>query len=183
LLETVVFGGVVAEALNGQAGQGNFEPRVAVIEQHRQDQQRRVERFVSRRQGIPYAQIRDRLRSCCSQHVGIFRHATALSEAVAQIRELREQFQDVACRTPPGPFQSEMLHVLHLECQLYLAEITAAGALARTESRGSHFRQDFPARNDAQWLKHTLARLEGDEIRFSYTDVDTSLYEPKERTY
>jgi succinate dehydrogenase / fumarate reductase, flavoprotein subunit len=183
LLDTVVFGRVVAEAINNQAGQGDFEPSVAVLEQHLQDQQRRVARFVDRRPGISHALIRDRLRNCCSRHVGIFRHAAALSEAVAQIRELRQQFKDVACRTPPGPFQSEMLHVLHLECQLYLAEITAAGALARTESRGSHFRQDFPSRNDAQWLKHTLARLEGDEIRFSYTDVDTSLYEPKERTY
>jgi len=76
-----------------------------------------------------------------------------------------------------------MLHVLELESQIAMGEITARGALARTESRGSHFRTDYPDRNDTDWLKHTVARLDGDEIRLSYGDVDTSHYEPKKRTY
>ncbi len=183
LLDTVIFGRLAAEAINAQQGQCNFEPSAAVLQQHLLEQQRQVERFVGRRPGTPYGQIRDRLRSVCSRHLGVFRSASALAEAVAQIRELRQQFRDVSCRTSWGPFEFEILHVLQLESQLYLAEITATGALARQESRGSHFRQDYPTRNDAAWLKHTLARLEGDEIRFSYTDVDTSRYVPKERTY
>jgi succinate dehydrogenase / fumarate reductase flavoprotein subunit len=115
--------------------------------------------------------------------VGFFRDAGPLAEAVAEIRALREEYRDVACRTPPGPYQGEIVNVLQLGCQLDLAEATAAGALARQESRGSHFRRDFPARDDGRWLKHTLARLDGDEIRLSYSDVDTSLYEPQERAY
>ena len=183
LLDTVIFGRLAAEAINAQQGQCDFEPSAAVLQQHLQEQQRQVERFVGRRQGTPCGLIRDRLRSVCSQHLGVFRSASALAEAAAQIRELRKQFRAVSCRTSWGPFEFEILHVLQLESQLYLAEITATGALARQESRGSHFRQDYPTRNDAAWLKHTLARLEGDEISFSYTDVDTSHYAPKERTY
>jgi len=73
--------------------------------------------------------------------------------------------------------------VLELEGLLCLGEITAAGALARKESRGSHSRTDHPERNDADWLKHTLARLDGEEVALSYAQVDVGLYEPKARTY
>ena len=51
------------------------------------------------------------------------------------------------------------------------------------KAAGSHFRTDYPARNDGQWLKHTLAQLDGDRLAVSYENVDVSLYEPKERTY
>jgi succinate dehydrogenase / fumarate reductase flavoprotein subunit len=183
LLETIVFGRLVAEAINATGDPGAGEPSAAALQQHLRDQQRRIEQLVSRREGVRHARIRDRLRACCSRQVGIFRDAGPLAEAVAEIRALREEYRDVACRTPPGPYQGEIVNVLQLGCQLDLAEATAAGALARQESRGSHFRRDFPARDDGRWLKHTLARLDGDEIRLSYSDVDTSLYEPQERTY
>ena len=87
------------------------------------------------------------------------------------------------CQTRQGPFNYEMLNVLELESLLYLGEITARGALARKESRGSHFRTDYTKRDDAGWLKHTIARVEDDEIVFSYADVDVGPYEPKERSY
>jgi len=115
--------------------------------------------------------------------MGVFRQEKDLAEAVSQVRQLRQQYREVACRSRLEPFNFEILHVLELESLLYLAEIIARGALARRESRGSHFRTDYPARNDADWLKHTLARLDGDEITLDYAKADTSLYEPKERTY
>jgi succinate dehydrogenase / fumarate reductase flavoprotein subunit len=183
LLDTIVFGRVVAEAINSQAGQRCFQPSAAALEQHLQRHQREVERLAGRSHGTCFAPLRDQLRKCCSQCIGAFRHESVLSAAVSQIRGLRAQYQDVVCRTPAGPFQFELLNVLQLKSQLHLAEITAAGALARQESRGSHFRNDYPARNDAQWLKHTVARLDGDEIRLSYSSVDTGLHEPKARTY
>jgi len=64
-----------------------------------------------------------------------------------------------------------------------LGEITAQGALARRESRGSHYRVDYPDRDDPHWLRHTIARLDGPEPRLSYSDVDTSLYKPEQRVY
>ena len=81
------------------------------------------------------------------------------------------------------PFNDEIVRALELESLLDLAAITAAGALARTESRGSHFRRDYPARDDAHWLLQTLAYLHEREIMFENSGLDTSLHEPTERTY
>ena len=118
-----------------------------------------------------------------STQVGVFRHESELSDAVHRIAALRDQYQKVRLVTPPQPYNYEILNVLELESQLYLSEVTARGALARTESRGAHFRTDYPARDDDRWLRHTMARLDAGRIHLSYAAVDTSLHVPAARTY
>ncbi len=183
LLETVVFGHLVAEAVNARKEDFAFEPRQTVLDEHLRKVTDTVDRLLSRARGVPCGQIRDKLRSLLTEKVGIFRNRADLAQAVDEIRELREQYQQVALQTSMGPFNFELLHVLELESLLYLGEITARGALAREESRGSHFRTDHPERDDAEWLKHTTAQLAGEEITFSYAEPDLSLVEPKSRTY
>jgi succinate dehydrogenase/fumarate reductase flavoprotein subunit len=72
---------------------------------------------------------------------------------------------------------------LELPMMIDLAMIICDGALARTESRGSHFRTDHVSRNDEVWLKHTIATVGPDGPRLEYRDVDLSKYEPEERKY
>jgi succinate dehydrogenase / fumarate reductase flavoprotein subunit len=183
LLDTVVFGRLVAEAINGRKENGQFEPSRAVLQRHLEKVLERVDRVVARDRGVPHHELREKLRALLTEKVGVFREEAALAEAAGEVRQLREQYKAVFSRTSPGPFRSEILHVLELESLLVLAEITTQGALARKESRGSHFRTDHPARDDPNWLRHTVARLDGDEIAFSHSEVDVSHYEPKERTY
>jgi succinate dehydrogenase / fumarate reductase flavoprotein subunit len=183
LLETVVFGRLVAEAINARKAETLPEPRPSVVQDEMRQLAGQVAGFLSPTGAVAHYQIAENLKGLLTEKVGIFRNEADLADAVGQIRQLREQYRAVCLRTPPGPFQSEVLHVLELEGLLYLGEITARGALARRESRGSHFRVDHPQRDDAQWLKHTIARLDGQEPRFSYPDVDTSLYEPEQRVY
>jgi succinate dehydrogenase / fumarate reductase flavoprotein subunit len=118
-----------------------------------------------------------------TQQAGIYRTEEKLSQAVATIEELKHQYKSVLCRTSLGTYNYELLAVLELEGQLYLGEIVTRGALAREESRGSHFRTDFPERNDTDWLKHSVARLEDEKIQLAYSDVDITHYEPAERTF
>ncbi len=183
LLDTVVFGRLAAEAINARSAGFEFEPSEAALIESRAAQQQQADNLISREHGPSHAEIRDELRACCSGKLGIFRNEEDLSDAVALIRRLRDRYCGVACRTRTGPYQTEIVHVLHLECQLLLAEIIAAGALARKESRGSHYRNDYPTRDDGQWLKHTVARISDQEVQLTYTSVDTSLHEPKARTY
>ena len=153
------------------------------MEKHLKQQTRDLDSIFARDGGVPHCRIRDELRQLCVEKMGLFRQESDLAYAVERLGELREQYRQVCCRTPLEPFNFEILHVLELESLLCLAEIIARGALARRESRGSHFRSDYPQRDDAQWLKHTLATLDGERIAISYREVDVSLYEPKERTY
>lgn len=183
LLETVVFGRLVADAINARKGELRLPPSEAALQGHVKQTTERIDRFFDRKQGVPHHQIGEKLKCVLTQKVGIFRNATELAEAVAETRELRGQYEAVRLRVPMGPFNSEVLHALELESLLYLSEITARGALAREESRGSHFRVDHPDRNDAQWLKHTMAHRDGDEIRLSCADVDIGPYQPAKRTY
>jgi succinate dehydrogenase / fumarate reductase flavoprotein subunit len=80
-------------------------------------------------------------------------------------------------------FNTDLLELIELGNLLDLSLITAASAANRTESRGAHSREDYPERDDERWLKHTLAYLEGDAVRIDYKPVDTSIWEPKPRTY
>ena len=77
----------------------------------------------------------------------------------------------------------ELLDVLELGNLLDLALITARCAQNRTESRGAHARDDFPERDDCNWLKHTLAWLDAGTVRISYKPVDVSVWAPKPRAY
>jgi len=80
-------------------------------------------------------------------------------------------------------FNMELLQTWELGNMLDLALVTAQSALARTESRGGHARDDYPARDDVNWLKHTLAWMDKDQIRLGYKPVVITKYPPKERTY
>jgi succinate dehydrogenase / fumarate reductase flavoprotein subunit len=75
------------------------------------------------------------------------------------------------------------VEILELRSLLDFSEVIVAGALARKESRGAHYRTDYPRRDDAEWLKHSLARRGPDGPIFDYTPVRITRYEPKERKY
>jgi succinate dehydrogenase / fumarate reductase, flavoprotein subunit len=183
LLETIVFGRLVAEAIDARRDEASPAPSQAKLEADLRSTTDRVDRLADRTGGIPHHRIAEKLKAVLAEKAGIFRTETQLAEAVAAIRELRAQYEAVGTRTRMAPFNTEIVHALELRSMLSLAEITARGALARKESRGSHFRKDHPERNDSQWLRHTLARREGEEFCLEYSDVDTRLYEPQQRTY
>ena len=116
-------------------------------------------------------------------NVGVFRNQTGLEHAVAKIRELRQRYQEVRVTDTTRPFNQELMLTWELGNLLDLAQVTAEAALARQESRGGHAREDFPRRDDANWLKHSLAWWQNGDIRLDYKPVVITKYQPKERTY
>ena len=115
--------------------------------------------------------------------VGVFREEASMQEAEAKMAELRERYQKVGVDDHGKTFNTDLLNAWELGCLLDVAQVTAASAVARKESRGAHAREDFPERDDKEWMKHTLAWFENGKVRLDYKPVTQTKYEPQERVY
>jgi len=116
-------------------------------------------------------------------HVSVFRTEEGMSEALEKVRELRERIKNVRRPDHGKIFNTDLLNIWEIISLLELAEVTTISALARKESRGAHAREDFPKRDDKNWLKHTLAWVENGQVKLSYKPVEITRFEPKERVY
>ncbi|MEJ5197434.1 MAG: FAD-dependent oxidoreductase, partial [Anaerolineae bacterium] len=108
------------------------------------------------------AQIRTDMRALMMDNVGVFRTEALLTEALSKLADLKERYRRISIMDKGKRWNTELLEAWELGCMLDLAEVTAKAALTRTESRGAHFREDFPDRDDVNWLKHSLAYREAD---------------------
>jgi len=129
------------------------------------------------------AQIRKELRKVMSEHVGVFRIEEGLKQAVESIKELRQRYQQVGISDQGNVFNLELLSAWELGNLIDLALVTATSALARRESRGAHSREDYPRRDDDQWLRHTLAWLDDGQVRLGYKPVVLTHYPLQARSY
>ncbi|MDV3293418.1 MAG: succinate dehydrogenase/fumarate reductase flavoprotein subunit [Nitrososphaerales archaeon] len=129
----------------------------------------------------PY-EVRDKVQKAMESDVFVYRTAEGLSRALKAIRELKEtDFRH--CEDKSRVFNTNLSDVLEVEAMLTVAEVVVVGALARTESRGAHFRRDFPQRDDERWMKHTLAMDVAGGPKLDYSPVKVTKYQPMERHY
>jgi succinate dehydrogenase / fumarate reductase flavoprotein subunit len=129
------------------------------------------------------AVIREELRLVMMDNVGVFRERSMLLDAIKKIRELKKRYRNVSIQDKGKIWNTELLSALELGYLLDLAEVTAVSAEARTESRGAHSREDYPERDDENWLKHTLATASDGAVELTYKPVDITRFEPKPRAY
>jgi succinate dehydrogenase / fumarate reductase flavoprotein subunit len=130
------------------------------------------------------AVLRQKMQQTMMDHVGVFRTEKDMQQAIETIREMKDAFkQDLTIDDRGSRFNTDLLEAWELGCQLDIAEVTAVSAVARQESRGGHSREDFPKRDDMNWLKHTMACKDDDKITLDYKPVVITKYQPKERVY
>jgi succinate dehydrogenase / fumarate reductase flavoprotein subunit len=180
LLDTLIFGkrsGIRASEYIQKSAPP--PPSVQFFDRERQ----RLNRLKGRRSGEKIWTIKTELGNLMGSHVGVFRFKGKLEEAGQIIRQLKSRYQDIAIQDKGNIFNTELIAALELGSILDLAEVIVKGALGREESRGAHFRRDFPKRNDQEWLKHTLAYYHEETPRIEYAPVTLTKYPPKERTY
>jgi succinate dehydrogenase / fumarate reductase flavoprotein subunit len=115
--------------------------------------------------------------------VGIYRNEKDMQTAIDKIHELQQRYQQVRVTDTGKIFNTELINAWELGNMLELAEVIAVSALNRKESRGGHSREDYPNRDDKDWLKHTLVTKQADEIKIGYKPVTITKYQPKERVY
>jgi len=142
-----------------------------------------IEQLTDGQTGPHGGHIMEEMQTAMMEKIGIYRNEQDMQAAVDQIQDLLERYQRVRVQDSGRVFNTDLLELIELRNLLDLSLLTAASALNRQESRGAHSREDFPDRDDDNWLKHSLAYLDGDAVRIEYKLVDTSIWEPKPRTY
>ncbi len=147
------------------------------------DAEDRIRQVLARRGSENMYELRRQLRETMDSCVGVFRNGDDLAKALKRIREIRVRALQAPVADQSRVYNSNLIHALELENLLDLAEVTVAGALPRQESRGAHARRDFAVRDDANWLKHTLAFHDAAGPRLEYKPVTIDMWQPVERKY
>jgi succinate dehydrogenase / fumarate reductase, flavoprotein subunit len=181
LLDIVVFGRRAGIAAAAHAATADF---AAIGDDPAGDVRRMLEDLAGHPRGERAAAIRADLQAAMDQRAGVYRTDGLLEEMQVELHSLRERYRRVWVQDTSRAYNTDLVETVELGFLLDLAEALVVSARARTESRGGHFREDFPKRDDANWLRHTLAwRAPSGEVKLDYKPVTITRYEPMERKY
>jgi fumarate reductase flavoprotein subunit len=186
LAETIVSGRLVGRRIAKTVGKGSLEVDTRLANEAMQKAEHRAAELLANDGDGPGAyQVRDAMADVMIGKVGIFRTGEDLESAVTDLKELLATCDDIVLRSKVPGMNPELTFALRIKSMVRLSLITAMGALARTESRGAHYRMDYPLRDDAKWLSRTLARWpESSNVpEFSYEPVGQLDVPPGHRGY
>ena len=140
--------------------------------------------------GERVADLRIELQATMDANAAVYRTETTLKQALQDVQVLKERYANVSVQDKGKKFNTDLLEAVELGFLLELAEVMVVGALNRKESRGGHAREDYPSRDDTNYMRHTmaykadaaLAPLSSD-IRLDFKPVTMTRYQPMERKY
>jgi fumarate reductase flavoprotein subunit len=184
LTELLVFGNRAGRSAATYASTASA-PASAKIEALAADEQKRLDGQFLKKDGgkEKIATIRQEMQKTMEEGAGIYRDEQSMQKTCDTLRALRERFKNIIIEDRDSTFNTELMNALELDYMLDVAETVANSALKRKESRGSHTRTDFPKRDDANFLKHTLACRTPDGPRIEYLPVTITRWQPEERKY
>ncbi|HEU5430437.1 MAG TPA: succinate dehydrogenase flavoprotein subunit [Thermomicrobiales bacterium] len=142
-----------------------------------------VEDLMARPKSEGVAELRQALQEVMMDKVSVVRNAQTLIEARDRTAEIRRAYAHVGIDDHGRCFNTDLMEALELGCMLDCTEAVIAGALARQESRGAHYREDFPKRDDREWLAHTLVYRTSGGLEMRKKPIVITEFEPKERKY
>jgi succinate dehydrogenase / fumarate reductase flavoprotein subunit len=134
--------------------------------------------------GLRAATLRREMGTAMNDGIAVFRNEAGMQATLASVRSVKEKLPQVSVHNKGRVFNTDLLSVLELECMLDVAESIGMGAVTRKESRGAHAREDFPDRNDEEWLKHIVVTRSNDgQAEVGLLPVTMTKWEPTARTY
>jgi len=173
--ETVVAGMIVGEFIADYCDSNELVVSTALVREAWQAQARQLQAIADRQGGENAFELLKDMQQTMTDKVGIFRTGERLEEAVTSLQGLLARSRNLGLRSQARGANPELVAAYRVEKMLKLALCVSGGALARTESRGAHFREDYPRRDDGNWLKRTLARWPGADAQapeFDYEALD-----------
>jgi succinate dehydrogenase / fumarate reductase flavoprotein subunit len=184
LLDTVVFGKLSGRAAAAfVAGKKDQKQGDAAIMKCLRETKARIEELLSRNGPENHADIRAEMKETMIIKVGIFRDKKLMEEALVKIRELKERHKKITIQNKGKVYNVDLIRAYELGGMLDVAEAIVVGALKREESRGAHSRLDFKERDDAKFLKHTIATYSDAGPVITYSSVTLGKYKPEARRY
>jgi succinate dehydrogenase / fumarate reductase, flavoprotein subunit len=181
LLECVVYGRRTGAAIANYI-QGRSLPQIdekSYLDSARQE----IKVLLDQPGEMRIAQLRQQVQDCMTQYCGVFRSEALILEGLGQLQELKNRYKSIRLDDKGTQWNTEILEALELRSLMIVGEIIMTSALHRKESRGAHCREDYPDRNDTEFLQHTLALYDSEKVRLDYMPVTLTLFEPKERKY
>jgi succinate dehydrogenase / fumarate reductase, flavoprotein subunit len=146
-----------------------------------------LEEMRGRSAGERVAVLRAELQETMDRNAQVFRTEATLKQALTDIESLKERYRSVSVQDKGRRFNTDLLEAVELGFLIDLAEVIVVGALERKESRGGHFREDYPDRDDVNFMRHTMAYRtvdgDGSGVRLDYKPVTVTRYQPMERKY
>jgi fumarate reductase flavoprotein subunit len=182
LTECLVFGersGVAAVEFAKGTAEGEGAP---MLEQARAEEAR-MDALRNKVGGEKIAHIRRELNLTMESGCGVFREEDSMQATADTVAQLKGRYADIGLQDGSKIFNTELVQALELGNMLDVAEAVAVSAISREESRGAHTRTDFPARNDADFLKHSVIKFSADGPELSYKPVTLTRWQPEERKY
>jgi succinate dehydrogenase / fumarate reductase flavoprotein subunit len=180
LVDLIVFGRRGGKAMAEYVKQAEFSPLPAQPEGYTVATLDRIRTSTGTEKA---GRLRAEMQKIMMDDVSVFREGPSIQKALDKVRELQQRYQHISIDDRGSKFNTDLLEAWELGCLLDLAEVTAFSALNRTESRGAHSREDFPQRDDANWLKHTFVKRLNGRLDVSYRPVVITRFQPKARTY
>ncbi|UJS16932.1 MAG: FAD-binding protein [Candidatus Jettenia sp.] len=183
LLDTIVFGAIAGKNVVHYLQDLKGRKCEAILKDTLKHTEQRFDALCKSEGNEIPADIKVALNKVMDSKVGIFRNASALKEALYEVKALSDRYRQIKLHYTGKRVNLSLAWALELKGSLDVAEAVIASALAREESRGSHFRTDFPKRDDIGWLKHTVAHFTPEGVKLDYKPVNIGPFEPKERKY
>lgn len=180
LAECLVFG---AEAGKAAAQFCKRNKKHSISKKQIQEEEKRIVQIVARNGKENQYTIRSAMQEVMEKNAGIVRKEEDLTTGIAKIKELKKRFKNIGIKQKNLIFSNELINVLELEAMLDLAETVLVSAKARKESRGAHYRTDYPERNDEKFLKHFVMTKSLRGPKLSNLPVTITKWQPKERKY
>jgi succinate dehydrogenase / fumarate reductase flavoprotein subunit len=186
LLETIVFGRRAgAEVVRYLEGLSEKRPNARSAFSAAQMMEQRIEELGAKTGSEDAYALRTEMTVVMKEHFGLFRDEPTMKEGVEKLLKIKGRVRNIGLRWTGSVFNVDMIRTVELEGMVDLAITVALGALARTESRGAHYRTDYDTRDDVNWLKHTLAyyQPDGNVPRLEAKPVTLGPFELQERKY